>query len=205
MITYISPLLQIHPSAMPPPIRFKRKEKNRETKKKKNFIVVAVVWHMSHTVHYLVHFPLLSSTHCKESLLWFEASGFCFSINTGPSLGILLDILLLLVPWRCCRFGSVGPMPSFALEDHRWGDLGIAQLIALVLGWVVAGLISLPAVPHAHTSSPVLSQLVHPMQQGAKGRASSPAFTSSGPTHPHLYHQGQLCSAAQARGWGFSP
>ena len=31
----------------------------------------------------------------KKSLVWFKASGFNNTIDTGPSLGLLLDILLL--------------------------------------------------------------------------------------------------------------
>lgn len=33
---------------------------------------------------------------CNESLqVWFEASGFCYTISTGNSLGFLLNILFL--------------------------------------------------------------------------------------------------------------
>ena len=28
-------------------------------------------------------------------MVWFKTSGFCYTINTGPSLGLLLNILLL--------------------------------------------------------------------------------------------------------------
>lgn len=55
------------------------------------------------------------------ALFLFESSGFCYIINAGPSLGILLDILLLPCVWRSCTFRSVGLAPSHALADHRWG------------------------------------------------------------------------------------
>lgn len=51
------------------------------------------------TRHYL--------THCNESRIWFKASSFCYTIDTGPSLDFLLDILLLscmveiLMFWVC--------------------------------------------------------------------------------------------------------
>jgi hypothetical protein len=37
---------------------------------------------------------ILANVHCRDSLQWFEASGFCSTVNTGSSLGLLLDILL---------------------------------------------------------------------------------------------------------------
>lgn len=45
----------------------------------------------------LVHVLLITSVHCIESLVWLEVSGFCCIINSGPSLGLLLDNLLFYV------------------------------------------------------------------------------------------------------------
>jgi hypothetical protein len=39
--------------------------------------------------HPLVHTSLLANVHCSDSLVWFQASGFCYTINTGSSLGLL--------------------------------------------------------------------------------------------------------------------
>jgi hypothetical protein len=39
---------------------------------------------------------LLVNVSYRDSFTWFEAWGFCYTINTGSSLGLLLDILLLL-------------------------------------------------------------------------------------------------------------
>lgn len=47
------------------------------------------------TVHPFVHTSLLVNVHCNDMKVWYEPSGFCYSINTGTSLGLLLDILLL--------------------------------------------------------------------------------------------------------------
>lgn len=48
-----------------------------------------------HTVFSFTQKAFLASIHCDESLVWFETSGFCFTINTGTLLGLLSDILLL--------------------------------------------------------------------------------------------------------------
>lgn len=51
----------------------------------------------SQSIYLLVHtsFPT-TSVHSKESWFWFKASNFCYTLETGPSLGLLLDILLAL-------------------------------------------------------------------------------------------------------------
>lgn len=59
------------------------------------------------TVHSFVHMPLLASVHCSEPLVWVKAAGFCYSINTGSSLGLLLDSLLPCVI-HISSFGSAG-------------------------------------------------------------------------------------------------
>jgi hypothetical protein len=47
------------------------------------------------TVHPFVHTSLLVNVQCDESLVWFKASGSCYTISTGSSLGFLSDILSL--------------------------------------------------------------------------------------------------------------
>lgn len=39
---------------------------------------------------------LISNVHCNKWLVWFRASGFCYTINTGASSRLLSDILLYL-------------------------------------------------------------------------------------------------------------
>jgi hypothetical protein len=41
------------------------------------------------------HASLLANVHCGESLVWSEASGFCYTINAGSSIGFPSDILWL--------------------------------------------------------------------------------------------------------------
>ncbi|KAL6093012.1 hypothetical protein STEG23_012385, partial [Scotinomys teguina] len=38
---------------------------------------------------------LFANFHGDELLVWFQASGFCYTINAGPSMRPLLDFLLL--------------------------------------------------------------------------------------------------------------
>jgi hypothetical protein len=56
--------------------------------------------------------------HCSESLVWFEASGFCYSINPGSSPGLRSDILSLPYKVAILQLGSAGP-PSPASAVHR--------------------------------------------------------------------------------------
>lgn len=46
-------------------------------------------------MHPLVHTPWSISVHSNESLIGFKASGFCYAMDTDPSLGLLLAIPLL--------------------------------------------------------------------------------------------------------------
>lgn len=73
------------PCALVPPhnkIQFKR------TKRRKFYHRSWSVT-LSHTVNPFDHVPLLGSAHCKESLIWFEASGFCHIFDAGISLRLL--------------------------------------------------------------------------------------------------------------------
>lgn len=45
---------------------------------------------VSHTVNLFIHISSLVSIHCKKSLNWFKASAFCYTINVGLSLELLL-------------------------------------------------------------------------------------------------------------------
>lgn len=50
------------------------------------------------TEHPFVHSSSFANLHCNDSWVWSEASGFCFTINSGTSLGLLSDTLLLPAP-----------------------------------------------------------------------------------------------------------
>lgn len=63
----------------------------------------AVAWPSE--LHYaLVHTSLLLSVHCDESLVRFEVTGFCYILGTGPSLQLLLDVLLLPCAMEILQF-----------------------------------------------------------------------------------------------------
>jgi hypothetical protein len=52
---------------------------------------------------FVVYTSLLAKVHCNESLVWYEASGFCYSISTITKLGLFMDVLMLPcvmeIPW----------------------------------------------------------------------------------------------------------
>lgn len=63
-----------------------------------NVIVEAVVSHSdtTHTTHPFVHTSLLANVHYNDLLVCHKASGFCYYINTGTSVEVLSDMLLIL-------------------------------------------------------------------------------------------------------------
>jgi hypothetical protein len=56
------------------------------------FIIVALGASACHTVPF-AQTVLLANAHCNESLVWFKASGCCYTINTGPLPRLLTDTL----------------------------------------------------------------------------------------------------------------
>ena len=93
-----------HPTCLPvppyPPSTLaanKRKRKLNKNKQTNKTISPWKLWCVTwcHTAYPSVHTSLLANAHRNGSLVWLEASGFCYTVNTGSSLGLLLDILLL--------------------------------------------------------------------------------------------------------------
>jgi hypothetical protein len=79
---------------------------------------------VSHSTHF-VHTSLLANVHCNESLVWFDISGFYYTISTiRLSPGLLLDVLLL-----AC-FLEILQLWQFIDEI----DIGVSQPKALDLG-----------------------------------------------------------------------
>jgi len=81
----------------------------------------------SWTVHTIpfVQTSLLAKVHYNESAVWFEASGFCYMVNTGSSLGLLSVALFLphiLQNQKLCTAGLV-PAHTQQLVDGR--DVGM--------------------------------------------------------------------------------
>lgn len=54
-----------------------------------------------------------------ESLVWFEASGFYYTVNIRSSLGLFSDIPL---SWRSCSSDLQDwPLHILHIPHHRWG------------------------------------------------------------------------------------
>lgn len=101
----ICPSPCICPLPMWPPLKtkqnlnFKRKSKNQtkqKTNKQKKSLVGAVVWPIESPSVFFSPFIFSCKCPCNQSLVWLEArSGFWYTIDAKPSLGLLLDVLLL--------------------------------------------------------------------------------------------------------------
>jgi len=78
---------------------------------------------------------LLANVCCNKSLVWFKASGFCYTINTGSSLGPLSHILFLPCIIEILQFWSAGTFHALQQLIDRV-DVGVGQLKALDLGLV---------------------------------------------------------------------
>lgn len=68
---------------------------------------------------------LFANIHYNVSLVWFKASGFYYTINTGSSLGLLQALLLLpCVMWilqlSICRTGPFIYTPAAHRWDRSW-------------------------------------------------------------------------------------
>ena len=66
---------------------------------------------------------------CNESLVWFEASGFCYTLNTGSTPGLFFDIPLLP-----CHGDPVALVLHTLQQFINGVDVGVGQLKALDLG-----------------------------------------------------------------------
>jgi hypothetical protein len=84
--------------------------KEKEGKKP---IVKTVVYHnVSHGI--FVHTFLFAIFHWNCSLVWVKTSGFCYTINTGSSPGILLDTVLLTCVKKILQLEICWSTPSHA-------------------------------------------------------------------------------------------
>ena len=78
---------------------------------------------------------LLANVHCSESLVWFEASGFCYTINTGSSLGLLLDTLLSPCVMEILQLWFSARVALHKLQQFIDGlDVGVGRRETLDLG-----------------------------------------------------------------------
>lgn len=74
-----------------------------------------------HPVYPLAQTALLANVRYNESLVWFEAPDFCYTLSAGATWGLLSDILLLpwvkaiLQLWLCLPALIVGAVVSLLL------------------------------------------------------------------------------------------
>lgn len=60
------------------------------------FVYDVYVYDLCIYVHmYLPQTSLLAHIHCNESLIWFKVSSFQSTVNTGPLMRLIANILLL--------------------------------------------------------------------------------------------------------------
>ena len=65
---------------------------------------------------------------------WSGSSGFCYTINTGSSLGLLSDILLLPCVMEILQLWICRAVPLHTLQQLTNGvDVGVGQLKVLDL------------------------------------------------------------------------
>lgn len=64
-------------------------------------------------------------------MVWFKAAGFCYTIDVWPALELLLDILGHGDP---SALGLKDQSLHMLLQIIIWVDIGVGQLITLVLG-----------------------------------------------------------------------
>jgi hypothetical protein len=103
---------------------------------------------MCPTEYPFIQTSLLANTYCSESLVWFKASGFCYTIITGFSQDSSWITCCCSLSWRSCSFGSAAPAPSCI---RKMGEmLGWANSKPWIWVWVVAELVSLLALLHPH-------------------------------------------------------
>lgn len=73
----------------PNKIKFKRKKKKNQSYHESCSVTQWVTQAVDRS---FVHTSLLAIVHYKELLVWFKVSGFCCTLNAGPSLELLLVI-----------------------------------------------------------------------------------------------------------------
>jgi hypothetical protein len=75
------------------PKKIEKQKINKTKYTKKNLVLKAIACHRVPQSITFDHRSLSANVHCDESLVWFEALRFCYTINTGFSLELLLNIL----------------------------------------------------------------------------------------------------------------
>lgn len=104
----------------------------------------------------------------------FKACDFCYTIDSGPSLGLFLNILFCSVPWIFCSFVSGQQAHIHTPAVHQWVDFGSTHSPGSVSKWLV-GLNSLLVLLHLHHQHNLFSTscIIQQVQQATRGGASN--------------------------------
>lgn len=115
-LSVLSYLLSTLARSLPPQTKLKTRIKKTNKQTQKTSPCGSCVVSQCPTVHSFVHTSFLANVHCCESLVWFKASGFCYTINTGSLLGLPCCCPVLYIFFS---FESSGLAPSHTLAVHR--------------------------------------------------------------------------------------
>jgi hypothetical protein len=104
--------------------------------KEKNYLVGAVICNsvLTITIYPFVQTSVLADVHCNESVVWFEAFGICYALNTGSSPELLSDTLLLPCFVKLSSFGYVGSALHVIQQFIDGIDVKVGQHKVLNLG-----------------------------------------------------------------------
>lgn len=127
---------------------------------------------MSSTVDPSAHTHSLAHVYCNESLVWFKASGFYYTIDTGSSLGFFSGILMLscvmvILQFWICKSGYFRHSSSSSTVLPRQ-DTGLA-LLSIAAGDEQGQL--------SHCHDPGVNSSVYHRWQRGKGEKLSPLPT----------------------------
>lgn len=89
---------------------------------------------MCHTLYVFAQTSLLAKVHCNELLVWFEASGFCYTTNLDAHQDSSRISCGCPELWRSRGYGPTELAPSQLQELIDWVTVGLEQLQVLNLG-----------------------------------------------------------------------
>jgi len=107
-VLLISPSLHTHPWPLQPHPKIKhihkqqQQQQQQQQQRRKHHHGSCSMLTRCPTIYPTVPTSSLANVHCNESLVWFEISGFCDTINIGPSSGLLVILFLpcvMEIPW----------------------------------------------------------------------------------------------------------
>lgn len=100
----------MHSRKPPHQNKIKSKRKRKREEERENLRVDLHHDLLSLTLYPLFQSSSLPSVHCQKSLIWLEASSFCYTIDNWLSVALTINILLLvcvmeiLLFWMCRLF-----------------------------------------------------------------------------------------------------